>query len=105
MQIHIVCLPEELPVTETVELYRQLENEFGAKPLVYLNKMSQLTAADLIELNPQHRENLEQNLRSEHWARETLKAENISFTELPLVPSLNVNELIHTLSRSLVGRA
>lgn len=103
MQIHIVCLPEELPVTETVELYRQLENEFGAKPLVYLNKMSLLNATDLAELSPQHRESLEQNLRSENWARETLKAENISFTELPLVPSLNVNELIHTLSRSLVG--
>lgn len=105
LQIHIVCLPEELPVTETIELYRQLESEFSVKPLVYLNKMSGLTESDLQELSPDHREELQLNLQNENWSKKTLQNEKIPFTELPLVPSLDVNTLIQALSQKLTGMA
>lgn len=36
---HIVSLPEELPVQETIELYSDLKKEFKIKPRVYLNKV------------------------------------------------------------------
>lgn len=103
LQIHIVCLPEELPVTETIELYRQLENEFSVKPLVYLNKMSGLTDDDLRELSADHREELQLTLQTESWAKKTLLNEKISFTELPLIPSLDVRTLVHNLSQKLTG--
>lgn len=37
-QYYVVCLPEELPVRETEELYEQLKNTYGIKPNIILNK-------------------------------------------------------------------
>jgi anion-transporting ArsA/GET3 family ATPase len=50
---HIVCLPEELPVQETLDLHQQLHIEFGVAAHVILNKVvkTNLTAEDLRRLS------------------------------------------------------
>lgn len=37
-QYYLVCLPEELPVRETEELYEDLKKRFGVEPTLVLNK-------------------------------------------------------------------
>lgn len=103
-EIHLVCLAEELPVSESIELYNQLKSEFGITAKFYLNKMSGLTAADMSGLNADTKNSLQRLVDNETSAREKLKASGISFIELSLVPSQNVETLVSTLSAELAGR-
>lgn len=100
-QVHIVTLPEELPITESVGLFQQLKEEFNIEAKVYLNKVSGLVPADLLDLSPLAAESLNDILLNEKNAREVLTKENISFCELPLVPSLDVPSVIKTLTNQL----
>lgn len=102
-EIHLVCLAEELPVSESIELYNQLKSEFGITAQFYLNKMSGLTAQDMSGLSSETKNSLQRLVDNETSAREKLKAAGISFIELSLVPSQNVETLISTLSSELVG--
>lgn len=100
-KIHLVCIAEELPVTESIELYRQLKSEFGITAEFYLNKMSGLTTADLSGLEADAIDSLQNLLESEKWSRDKLKAEEISFYELPLVTLPHSEDLVKTLSQHL----
>ncbi len=100
-QIHLVCLPEELPVTESIELYNQLKNEFGITANFYLNKMSLLNVSDLSGLSAEAIMSLQNLLESEAWSREKLKSAGINFIELPLVTLPHADEIISTIARHL----
>jgi len=99
--VHLVCLPEELPVTESIELYRQLKSEFGITPSFYLNKISGLKQEDLSGLDDESSDALGAVIEMENTSREKLKAAEIKFFELPLVTLLNADDLILTIARKL----
>lgn len=100
-EVHIVTLAEELPLTESIELFLQLKKEFNIHAKLYLNKVSQLTSADLTDLSQESQDALTIVLQSEIQARQQLKKANIDFIELPLIASLDTEILIKTLSGAL----
>ncbi len=100
-QVHLVTIAEELPITESIELYQQLQKEFSIQPHVYLNKTCGFTEADLTDLPEAARESLQTVLTTENWARSELTKNGIKFISLPLVPSLKTDVLIGTLAQSL----
>lgn len=100
-EVHLVTLPEELPVTETIELFKQLKSEFGIQARVYLNKMYQLKNEDLTGLLAAEKESFQFIMESENTAKEQLKAAGIKFVELPLITSLETSILIEKLLAEL----
>ncbi|MBK7960616.1 MAG: arsenical pump-driving ATPase [Bdellovibrionales bacterium] len=60
---HIVCLPEELPIQETLELHKQLRTEFGVEARIILNRV------------------VKTNLRAEDLKTLTVEAESSAFIE------------------------
>jgi anion-transporting ArsA/GET3 family ATPase len=99
--VHLVCLPEELPVSESLELYERLQNEFGIKAEFYLNKISGLHGEDLHSLSAESKIALQLLLDNEKSAREKIAAAGITFKELPLIPLTNSEELVFTLAKKL----
>lgn len=102
-EVHIVTLPEELPITESIGLFHQLKSEFNIDAKMYLNKVSGLVPADLLDLSPLAAESLNDILKSEKNARVELTKENIKFFELPLVASLDVATVVKVLMSQLGG--
>lgn len=100
-EVHIVTLAEELPITESIELFLQLKKEFNIEAKMYLNKISGLNESDLLDLSDEAKSSLDNILKSEAEARIKLKSANINFVELPLVTSLEVSVLIETLAKNL----
>jgi len=100
-KIHLVCLAEELPVTESIELYHRLKNEFGITAEFYLNKLSGLSAADLSGLDAEAIVSLQNFLEAEKWSRDKLSSEGITFTELPLVTHPHTDEIITSIAQRL----
>ena len=100
-EVHIVTLPEELPITEAIELFQQLKAEFNIEAKMYLNKISGLVENDLSDLDHNEQDSLKYILKAEATARAELKKAKIKFIELPFVASLDVNILIKTLITKL----
>ncbi len=98
-EIHIVTLSEELPITETIELYHQLEKEFKITAKVILNKVLNLTRSDLENLDPSIKIDLQNTLNDEENARKLLNKNNISFLEIPLIPSIDSNLISESISK------
>ena len=103
-EVHLVCLAEELPVSESIELYNQLKTEFGITAKFYLNKMSGLKSENLVGLSEEAKTSLQRLIDNETSARNKLKNSKISFIELSLVPSQNVETLVTDLAEELAGR-
>lgn len=100
-EIHLVTLSEELPITETIELYDQLKKEFKLIAKVYLNKTLQLNKSDLQNIDPSLKEELQNILHNEEKAEKALKKKEISFISLPLVPSIDPEILTQSLAENL----
>ncbi len=100
-QIHLVTLPEELPITESIELYKTVVSEFKLKPLVYLNKVFNLKSDELFNLSPLIKKDFELHIDQEKKARAMLRKYDIDFIELPMVTSIKSKTLIKVLSEGL----
>lgn len=96
--IHIVCLPEILPTTETIELYQNCQKQFGITPKVYLNKFHQLTTDDLVELSPEQRSLWQEKLNAQEKSIQMLTENKISFQNIPFVPQTQSLELIQQIA-------
>lgn len=96
-QVHIVSIAEELPITETIELFKQLKSEFNINANLCLNKMSELQSSDLEDLPSEVRESFKETIEKENWSRAELKKLNTKWIELPLIPELDTNKLINAL--------
>ena len=103
-EVHIVTLAEELPITESIELFQQLKKEFNIHAKVYLNKISQLNSSDLNHLSVESQEALNIILTLEASARKQLKKAGIEFIELPLITSLDTETLISKLVSQIEGQ-
>lgn len=99
--LHIATIAEELPVTETIELYKTLKKEFGLTATVYLNKITDLATSDLKNLDADLTEAFETMIENERGARKNLKEAQINFIELPLINSLEPFEIIEALAAKL----
>lgn len=100
-EVHIVTLSEELPITETIEMYHQLEKEFKLTAKVILNKVLDLTNSDLDNLDSSIKKDLQSTLADEEMARKLLKKNGISFTEIPLITSIDSDVLTEKISKVL----
>jgi len=102
-EVHVVSLCEDLPITETLELYFGLQNNFQIRPRVYLNKLFNLTKNDLASLDTQAQDYLSAEIEAEQRAKITLQKNGIKFIELPLVTSLNTETILTTLLPQMQG--
>ncbi len=101
MNIHVVTLAEELPITETLELCHSLEKLFQIKPKIYLNKLLNISKTDILKLESKAQDILLSELESENTARTLLKSNHLDFIELPLVTSLDTTEILTSLLKFL----
>lgn len=83
-EFHIVTLPEEMPLKETLELKKKLESDFNITPKIYLNKVF-----DLPDAEKAPKDAFGDYLRYQHektcFARDYLKNAGVEFYELPWV--------------------
>lgn len=100
-EVHLVTLAEELPITETIELYKDLKKEFGLTAKVYLNKISCISWSDISSLSDQMKEHFSFLVKNEEWSRTELEKNKIKFYEIPLVLEANNFKLINELSAHL----
>ncbi len=99
--IHIVTLPEELPITETIELYHQIKNEFGLVPKVYLNKVFNLNQKQIENESDELKNYFSLQAEQQERSRQLLAKEKIIFQEIPYFPKINTIELLTDLANHL----
>jgi len=100
-EVHLVTLAEELPVTETIELALQLQSEFGIQSKIYLNKLLQLTPADLEKIPPAASDIFYPVAEQEKLFAHQLQKTGLPVFQLPLVTSTEVLPIIRSLSTAL----
>lgn len=100
--VHLVSLPEELPATETAELYDTLKDEFGLTPKVYLNKYFFLNKEDLKNEPLGVREYFMNVLEQQELAEKIFKKHNIKYIPVPLIPEIETEKLLHEASEFML---
>ena len=100
-QIHLVCLPELFPVTETIELYQQLVQEFGLVPKVYLNKYLDLNISDLQDLSESTQNYFKNTIQIQNESVDLLKQSHVRFQKMKLQPTLDSLQLVDEISSQL----
>ncbi len=103
--IHIVTLPEELPITETIELYHQIKNEFGLVPKVYLNKVFNVNQNQIKNESDELKNYFYLQIEQQEKSKQLLTKEKILFQEIPYFPKINTTELLKNLANFLQGTA
>lgn len=101
-QVHIVALPEELPVTETIELYQKLKNEFDITPTVYLNKVLNLEAADFESLSESQKTYFTEIAENEKKSIEQLNKVGIQFRQISFISETQSLQLIHLIAKEIL---
>lgn len=100
--VHLVSLPEELPATETVELYQTLKEEFGLTAKVYLNKYFFLKKEELNNEVESVREHFKAVLEQQALAEKIFTDHKIEYIPVPMIPEVNVDKLFHEASDYLL---
>lgn len=100
--VHLVSIPEELPATETAELYHSIKEEFGLTPKVYLNKYFFLKKADLKNEPESVKKYFTNMLEQQELAENIFTDQKIKFTPVPLIPEIDIEKLLHEASEYLV---
>lgn len=101
-EIHIVSHPEELPATETVELFHSLKSEFGLTAKVYLNKYFPLKLEDLNKEPAGVKKYFGNILEQQLLAEKILSENKIKFIPIPLVTEIETHKLLEVASDYLV---
>ena len=99
--VHIVTLPEELPITETIELYHQIKNEFGLVPKVYLNKVFSINEKQIENESDELKNYFSLQIVQQEKSKQLLSKEKILFQEIPYFPKINTTELLTDLTNYL----
>lgn len=100
--VHLVSLPEELPATETAELYLTLKEEFGLIAKVYLNKYFFLKKEELINEPPGVKQYFTNVLEQQELAEQIFKDHKIEFIPVPLIPEIETDKLLNAASEYLL---
>lgn len=99
--IHIVTLPEELPITETIELYHQIKNEFGLVSKVYLNKVFTLSQKQIENESDELKSYFSLQIEQQEKSKQLLSKEKIDFQIIPYFPKIKTTELLSALVKHL----
>ena len=99
--VHIATLAEDLPITETIELYNNLKSEFGITAKVYLNKLLKLNDVDFENLSADEKKHFSEILENENVSIEKLKSAGIHYQEILFVPEIDSVKLIGQIAGSL----
>jgi len=102
VEIHLVTLAEELPISETIELYQTLKNEFSLTAKVYVNKYMDIDLSDLKTENQEIQNyffNIDQRQKS---ALLHLENAEIKFQKIPFYFETNIKKLISQTAANLV---
>ncbi len=100
--IHLVSLPEELPATETVELYQTIKKEFGITSKVYLNKYLFLKKEELKNEPEEVKKHFTNLLEQQEIAEKIFTDYKIKFIPVPLIPEIDTDKLIDEASEYLL---
>lgn len=99
--IHLVTLPELLPITEAIELFKTLEDEFGIRAHVYVNKVWGVKDSDIKKIPDSAKNFFQEKILEEKESFELLKKKKIAFSVIPFFPTLNTFELIKEIAEKL----
>jgi len=102
-EVHIVCLPEELPITETIDLYKTIENEFGIKPTVYVNKYVDISYSDIKFEKNEVRAYFQNIIANQQKALEALSAAQIKYQLIPFIYETQIQTLLDMAANHLVN--
>lgn len=98
--VHVVTLPEEMPVTEAEELVQSLKNEFSMRPEVILNKWVEFPEQKLKGQDPfTEFARSTQERQSEMQTR--LRAMGFGVRQVPLILDDQPRSLVEKLAESL----
>lgn len=100
--VHIISLPEELPATESAELYYTIKEEFGLTPKVYLNKYFFLKKEDLKNEPEVVRQHFMNVIEQQELAENIFKEAKIKFIPVPLIPEIETKKLLQEASEYLL---
>lgn len=100
--VHLVSLPEEMPATETAELYHSLKDEFGLTPKVYLNKYFFLKKEDLANEPESVKKYFTNMLEQQELAEKIFADHKINYIPVPLIPEIETDKLLHEASEYLL---
>jgi anion-transporting ArsA/GET3 family ATPase len=107
-QYYVVCLPEELPVRETEELYEELQKHYGIKAKIILNKYleGEILASEYASAQNSNSEEFRQftkddqnNRQTHHTLRTRLSKLDPHIKFLPTIWEHDVNKLLETLAK------
>lgn len=107
---HIVCLPEELPVRETEELYEELHKHYGIRARMILNKFleDEIAAGEYSTAekssSPEFKDFAQDDKKNRgmhHEMRSRLQRLDGGIVSLPTVWDHDVPNLLNTLSQRL----
>lgn len=101
--IHIVTLAEELPITETIELAKQIKNEFGLLPKIYLNKIIDFSQDECQQAPAVLQTPLNDISLNQTTARQKLSDAGLKFQELPFIFKTKSEDIILSLQSQLRG--
>jgi anion-transporting ArsA/GET3 family ATPase len=100
--VHIATLAEELPITETIELYNNLKSEFGITAKIYLNKVLKLNKSDFENLSAAEKKYFSEISENEKNSIQKLKSAGIDFQDILFVPEIDSIKLVHKISTQFV---
>lgn len=100
--IHLVSLPEELPATETVELYETIQKEFGITAKVYLNKYLNFKKEDLNNETENVKKHFLNLLEQQELAEKIFTSHQIKFIPVPFIPEIETDRLLDQAADYLV---
>lgn len=100
--IHLVSLPEELPATETVELYETIKKEFGIISKVYLNKYLFLKKEDLKNESESIRKHFTNLLEQQELAEKIFAENKIKPIFVPFIPEIETEKLLNEASNYIL---
>jgi anion-transporting ArsA/GET3 family ATPase len=103
---HIVCLPEELPVTESLELSRNIVEEVGITPqFIYNKELSESVVSGLSATNPEE-ENFLQILKHRVYKETQLKERLLTATpeiiSIPFIYETDPQLLLRSMREALL---
>lgn len=103
-QYIVVSLPEELPISEAIELSEKIESSIGIKPIHYMNRCLNLTfdeteSEDSVPKN--FRVHIQKNILRQNEMLQKLKKNNIEAKVLPWVFQQKSWDIISRLSKEI----
>jgi anion-transporting ArsA/GET3 family ATPase len=102
-EVHLVTLAEELPITETIELYKNLKLEFGITAKVYLNKTLCLAEDDFKNLSVDEKKYFLELSENETVSAKKLSEAGIEFIKINFIPEPDTISLVQKISTNILG--